>query len=216
MAFLRYSCRVKVLLIDNYDSFTYNLYQLIASLGVTVDVVKNDEISADDAFKKNPTHIVISPGPGNPSNAGVSNDIVRRYRSSQCIDDKREGNELPLRIPLLGVCLGHQCIASVFTPDRNPVHRASKPRHGKTSPIFHEKNGIMRGIPSPFNAARYHSLIVDRLPRNFELMCWTMEGKKKVNMGMRHVDLPMFGVQFHPESFLTEYGTRIIKNFLAC
>ncbi len=188
---------VKLLLIDNYDSFTFNLYQLFLTLGADVEVVKNDAMSAEDILKKDPTHIVISPGPGTPDDAGVSNDVIRACAG---------------KVPLLGVCLGHQCMAKVFTPGRNPVRRAPAPMHGKISKIHHDGKGIMRGIPSPFPAARYHSLIVDALPPDFELMCWSTN--PKLIMGMRHRSLPVFGVQFHPESFLTEHGKTIARNFL--
>ncbi len=215
---------MRLILIDNYDSFTYNLYQLFAELGANVDVIKNDVLSATEIFAKLPTHIVISPGPGTPDDAGVSNDIIRSYSR----------NPIPHSLPpLLGVCLGHQCIAHVFSPQRNPVRRASKPMHGKTSKIHHDGKGIMRGIPSPFIAARYHSLIVDRLPPEFALMCWThlrppafagrvfggqarAHRKTDLIMGMQHATLPIFGVQFHPESFLTDHGRTLAKNFLAC
>jgi para-aminobenzoate synthetase component II len=186
---------VKLLLIDNYDSFTFNLYQLFLTLGARVEVVKNDAMSAEDVLEKQPTHIVISPGPGTPDDAGVSNDVIRASAG---------------RIPLLGVCLGHQCIAKVFTSGRNPVRRAPAPMHGKVSRIHHDGTGIMRGIPSPFPAARYHSLIVDALPPDFELMCWSTHP----TLIMGHKTLPLFGVQFHPESFLTAHGKTIARNFL--
>ena len=231
---MMYRPSVRLLLIDNYDSFTYNLYQLFFTLGAQVDVIKNDAISADDILKKHPTHIVISPGPGTPDDAGISNDVIRLSAGSAAVSAGR--------IPLLGVCLGHQCIARVFTSGRNPVRRAPAPMHGKVSQIHHDGTGIMRGIPSPFPAARYHSLIVDALPPDFELMCWTKEkildGNPRVEtrslgnkenfekkardssraliMGMRHRSLPIFGVQFHPESFLTAHGKTIARNFLKC
>lgn len=192
---------MRILLIDNYDSFTFNLFQLFATLGARVDVVKNDAITVDAAFAKRPTHIVISPGPGTPDDSGISNAVIKKFAG---------------KIPLLGVCLGHQCIARVFTTNRNPVGHAPVPVHGKISMIHHDKKGLMRGVPSPFEAARYHSLIVDALPPDFELMCWTGKGSSALIMGMHHKTLPVFGVQFHPESFLTEHGKTIAKNFLHC
>ncbi len=195
--------RVRVLLVDNYDSFTYNLYQQLCSLGAEVIVAKNDEVNAAAIHALSPTHIVLSPGPGTPDDAGASNDVIRTFAGV---------------IPLLGVCLGHQCIGQVFSPygAKNVIH-APELLHGKTSAVSHERKGLMRGVPSPFTAARYHSLIVKEVPPMFHAMCWTTaKNGTKILMGLMHESLPVFGVQFHPESFLTKHGDVILKNFLAC
>ncbi|HRH92924.1 MAG TPA: aminodeoxychorismate/anthranilate synthase component II [Candidatus Peribacteria bacterium] len=200
---MSYTVCVRILLVDNYDSFTYNLYQQIGALGADVIIAKNDQINAAAIRSLAPTHIVLSPGPGTPDGAGASNDIIRAFAGV---------------VPLLGVCLGHQCIGQVFSPygAKNVVH-APELLHGKTSPVSHNEKGILRGVPSPFTAARYHSLLVKEVPPMFREMCWTTaaDGKRLI-MGLMHESLPVFGVQFHPESFLTPDGNRIIENFLAC
>lgn len=191
---------MNVLLIDNYDSFTGNVAQQIAACGAAVRVVANDEWSLDRVRAFAPDAIVISPGPGTPAESGISCDVIRAYAGA---------------VPMLGVCLGHQCMASVFAGPSSVV-RAPVPVHGRTSTIYHDRKGIMRGVPSPFVAARYHSLIVATVPDAWNLMCWTgTQSSPDLVMGMRHVSLPIVGVQFHPESFLTEYGDRLMKNFLA-
>ena len=190
---------MKVLLIDNYDSFTWNLWQLISSLGADCVVHPHDRVSLDDIAALRADRIVISPGPGTPADAGVSCDVIRRFGPT---------------IPILGVCLGHQCIASVFAGPLSVTH-ASKVMHGKTSAIFHNEKSIFHGLPSPFSAARYHSLIVEELPADFELLAWTGTSKRRdVIMGMRHKNFPIVGVQFHPVSFLTEHGEKLMQKFL--
>jgi anthranilate synthase/aminodeoxychorismate synthase-like glutamine amidotransferase len=182
-------------MIDNYDSFTYNLVQYLSELGERVSVFRNDKITLSKIRKMKPESIVISPGPGSPEDAGVSNDIIR---------------ELSGDIPILGVCLGHQCIGQVFG---GKVIRAKKIMHGKTSHIFHRKKDIFQGIENPFTATRYHSLLVDRktFPATLELTAWTKDHEV---MGLRHKKHKTFGVQFHPESILTPSGKKILKNFL--
>jgi anthranilate synthase/aminodeoxychorismate synthase-like glutamine amidotransferase len=184
-----------LLLIDNYDSFTYNLYQYLAELGADVLVRRNDEISAAQAEALNPSRVVISPGPCTPGEAGVSNEIIRR---------------LGPRVPLLGVCLGHQCIGAVYG---GRVVRAPEPVHGKTARIFHDGEGVFRGLPDPFEAVRYHSLIVERasLPAELAVTAETADG---LVMGLRHREYPVVGVQFHPESILTDVGRDLLRNFL--
>ena len=185
-----------ILVIDNYDSFTYNLVQLLAALGAEVEVARHDAITAEDAIAKGPRGIVISPGPGTPEDAGVSRDVIRAAAAAGT--------------PLLGVCLGHQCLADVFggTICRSPV-----PVHGKTDDIVHDGAGLFAGIPSPFTATRYHSLCVraDSVPDVLEVTARTRDG---LIMGMHHRELPLFGVQFHPESVLTPEGTKLLANFL--
>ena len=185
-----------ILLLDNYDSFTYNLYQYLSELGAEVIVRRNDEISVAQAETLAPTHIVISPGPCTPREAGVSNALIPALGS---------------RIPLLGVCLGHQCIGEVFG---GRIVRAPEPVHGKTSLIHHGGAGVLRGLPQPFEAIRYHSLIVERaaLPAELEITAETADG---LIMGLRHRKYPIHGVQFHPESILTCVGKDILRNFLA-
>ena len=184
-----------ILLIDNYDSFTYNLYQYLAELGAEVAVYRHDAISVAQAEALNPSHIVISPGPCTPHEAGVSNALIAA---------------LGPRIPLLGVCLGHQCIGEVFG---GRIVRAPEPVHGKTSLIYHRGAGALAGLPQPFEAARYHSLIVERatLPPTLEVIAETADG---LIMGLRHRDYPITGVQFHPESTLTRAGKGFLRNFL--
>ncbi|MGH2485103.1 MAG: anthranilate synthase component II [Ktedonobacterales bacterium] len=184
-----------LLLIDNYDSFTYNLYQYLSELGTDALVRRNDAITVAEAERLAPSHIVISPGPCTPNEAGVSRALIR---------------ELGPRVPVLGVCLGHQCVGAVFGA---MVTRAPAVCHGKTSPIYHVGAGILRGVPSPFAAARYHSLIVARagLPDCLEVTAWTSDG---LIMGLRHREYPIQGVQFHPESILTGVGKDLLRNFL--
>jgi anthranilate synthase/aminodeoxychorismate synthase-like glutamine amidotransferase len=186
----------RVLLIDNYDSFTYNLYQYLGELGADTRVVRNDETSVDAALDDAPDRIVISPGPGTPDQAGITLELIRRS----------EG-----RIPLLGVCLGHQALGQAFG---GKVVRAGKLMHGKTSEIRHDGRTIFAGLPSPFTATRYHSLVVarDTVPDALEISAWTDDG---VVMGLRHRDRPLEGVQFHPESILTNAGKQLLANFLA-
>jgi anthranilate synthase/aminodeoxychorismate synthase-like glutamine amidotransferase len=184
-----------ILLIDNYDSFTYNLYQNLAELGAEVAVYRHDAISVAQAEALAPSHIVISPGPCTPHEAGVSNALIAA---------------LGPRIPLLGVCLGHQCIGEVFG---GRIVRAPEPVHGKTSLIYHRGAGALAGLPQPFEAARYHSLIVERatLPPTLEIIAETADG---LIMGLRHREYPITGVQFHPESILTRAGKGFLRNFL--
>ncbi len=183
-----------ILVVDHYDSFTYNLVQLIEGLGHPTDVVKSDEAPAADLVAREPEAVVLSPGPGHPRDAGSFPDLLRL---------------LPERIPVLGVCLGHQAlaIASGGTVDR------TTPFHGKSSLVHHEGHGILDCVPSPFEAGRYHSLVVlrDDLPPDLELTAWTEDG---LVMATQHRELPRFGVQFHPESILTPEGPRIVENFL--
>jgi anthranilate synthase/aminodeoxychorismate synthase-like glutamine amidotransferase len=184
-----------LLVIDNYDSFTYNLVQYLGELGQEIRVVRNDEISATDIAGIAPSHIVISPGPCTPNEAGISLDTIRQYAG---------------KIPILGVCLGHQSIGQAFG---GKVVRAGRVMHGKTSPILHEGQGVFAGLPSPFEATRYHSLLVERasLPDCLEVTARTAEDEI---MGLRHKTLPVEGVQFHPESFLTTVGKDLLRNFL--
>ncbi|GAB4514540.1 MAG: aminodeoxychorismate/anthranilate synthase component II [Anaerolineae bacterium] len=185
-----------VVVIDNYDSFTYNLVQYLGELGAEIKVWRNDQVTLDEIRAVQPTHIVISPGPGTPEkDSGISNDVIR---------------ELGPHIPILGVCLGQQCIGYVFG---GKVVRAPRLMHGKTSLIYHKGKGIFGGLPSPFTATRYHSLIVaEPLPPDLEVTAFTSEGEV---MGLQHRRYPIFGVQFHPESILTEHGHDLLSNFLA-
>ncbi|HTK98827.1 MAG TPA: aminodeoxychorismate/anthranilate synthase component II [Pseudomonadales bacterium] len=189
-----------LLMIDNYDSFTYNVVQYLAELGADVVVHRNDEITLAQIAKLAPEFIVISPGPCTPLEAGISMDVVRTFGG---------------RIPLLGVCLGHQCIGAAFGGD---VVRARRVMHGKTSMIHHNNRGVFEGLPMPFEATRYHSLIVERstLPSCLEMTAWTQHEDGTVDevMGVRHRTLPMEGVQFHPESILTKCGQDLLRNFL--
>lgn len=184
-----------VLVIDNYDSFTYNLVQYLGELGAELLVLRNDAAGVDELERLEPERIVISPGPCTPLEAGVSNDVVRRFTG---------------KVPILGVCLGHQCIGHAFG---GRVVRADRLMHGKTSMIHHNGRDIFAGVPEPFEATRYHSLIVARegLPEELEVTAWTDEGEI---MGIRHREHPTFGVQFHPESILTACGMTILENFL--
>ncbi|MNR82151.1 Anthranilate synthase component 2 [compost metagenome] len=185
-----------LLMIDNYDSFTYNLVQYFGELGTEVQVYRNDTITLEEIEALAPSHLVISPGPGTPAEAGISRDAIRHFGG---------------RIPLLGVCLGHQSIGEVFGGE---VVRAPMLMHGKTSPIHHADQGVFQGLPQPFEATRYHSLIVAResLPECLEVTAWTEDG---LIMGLRHKTLSRLqGVQFHPESIMTVAGHDLLKNFL--
>ncbi|EOC1349122.1 aminodeoxychorismate synthase component 2 [Cronobacter dublinensis] len=184
-----------LLLIDNYDSFTWNLFQYFSELGAEVVVRRNDELTPDDIDALAPAHIVISPGPCTPNEAGISLEVIRRYAG---------------RLPLLGVCLGHQAIGQAFGA---AVVRAQKVMHGKTSAIRHNNTGVFAGLNNPLTVTRYHSLIIDRatLPADFEITAWTDEGEI---MGIRHRHLALEGVQFHPESILSEQGHQLLANFL--
>ena len=184
-----------LLMIDNYDSFTYNLVQYLGELGEDVRVVRNDEVTVDDIARLAPARIVISPGPCTPNEAGVSLPAIARFAG---------------KIPLLGVCLGHQAIGQAFG---GRVVHAKTLMHGKVSPIHHSGQGVFRGLPSPFNATRYHSLAIEResCPADLEITAWTEDGEI---MGVRHRTLAVEGVQFHPESVLTEHGYALLKNFL--
>lgn len=185
-----------ILVIDNYDSFTYNLVQYLGELGAEQTVCRNDAVTVQEIEKMEPSHIVISPGPCTPREAGISVSAVQALSG---------------RIPILGVCLGHQAFAEAFG---GKVVRAPEIVHGKTSPVFHSESPLYRDLPSPFEATRYHSLIVDRssLPPELEIDAWTADG---IVMGMHHRHAPTFGVQFHPESIATQHGKRLLKNFLA-
>ena len=184
-----------LLVIDNYDSFTYNLVQYFGELGAEILVKRNDEISLAEIETLKPERIVISPGPCSPTEAGISNSVIRTFGA---------------HLPLLGVCLGHQCIGEVFGGE---VVRAGRLMHGKTSPIRHDSTGVFAGLPNPFTATRYHSLLVRResLPDCLEVSADTVEGEI---MGLRHKEHPIHGVQFHPESILTVEGKRLLENFL--
>ena len=189
-----------LLMIDNYDSFTYNIVQYLGELGQDVRVFRNDEITLADIEALNPQHIVISPGPCSPNEAGVSMAVIQHFAG---------------KIPVLGVCLGHQSIGQVFGGD---VIRARQVMHGKTSPIHHKNQGVFRGLNNPLTATRYHSLIIDKntLPDCLEVTAWTEleDGSLDEIMGVRHKTLAVEGVQFHPESILTEQGHDLLKNFL--
>ena len=184
-----------ILVVDNYDSFTYNLVQYIGESGETVEVYRNDELSVAEIIERNPEKIVISPGPGTPDDAGVSVPLIHAVKG---------------RIPLLGVCLGHQSIGAALGGN---VVRAANIMHGKTSLVYHDNHGIFSGVENPFVATRYHSLIVERetLPDTLVIRAWTEDG---VIMGMDAEQLLLYGVQFHPESIMTSEGKKIIRNFL--
>ena len=184
-----------ILLIDNYDSFTYNLYQYLCELGAEVSVVRNDKITLGQIRNMNPEKIVVSPGPCTPDKAGISNEVVREFG--------------PI-IPVLGVCLGHQCVGQTFG---GIVGKAGEIMHGKTSLIHHDGEGVFFGIPSPFEAIRYHSLVVYKkdLPDELEVTAWTESG---IVMGLRHKEYDIQGIQFHPESIMTQHGKEILGNFL--
>ncbi|GAB4509137.1 MAG: aminodeoxychorismate/anthranilate synthase component II [Anaerolineae bacterium] len=184
-----------ILVIDNYDSFTYNLVQQMGEIGAQLRVVRNDQITLEEIKQLAPTHIVISPGPGDPDDGGVSLEVIR---------------ELGATTPILGVCLGHQCIGQAYG---GVVTRAGRLMHGKTSQVYHKHDPLFTGVPSPFEATRYHSLIVqeDTLPDCLEVIAFTEQGEI---MGLRHKEHPVVGVQFHPESILTAFGPRMLKNFI--
>lgn len=186
-----------IVLIDNYDSFTYNLVQRLGEIdaGLDVRVFRNDRVDVETVERLAPSHIIISPGPCTPREAGVSNAMIAAFGP---------------RVPLLGVCLGHQCIGHTFGAE---VVRADRIMHGKTSMIHHDGAGVYRGLPSPFEATRYHSLIIrpGTLPPEFRVVAWTDEGEI---MGVRHESWPLEGVQYHPESFLTSHGTELLRNFV--
>jgi para-aminobenzoate synthetase component 2 len=184
-----------IAMIDNYDSFTYNLVQYLAELGASVEVFRNDQVSVPELAKLGPSHLVVSPGPCTPNEAGISLEAIRLFAG---------------KIPVLGVCLGHQAMGQVFGGE---VVRAGRLMHGKTSPIHHDSKGLFEGLPNPFEATRYHSLIVrkESLPGSLIVSAWTAEGEI---MGLRHKDYDVEGVQFHPESILTLCGKELLKNFL--
>ncbi|MCG7895772.1 MAG: aminodeoxychorismate/anthranilate synthase component II [Candidatus Thiodiazotropha taylori] len=189
-----------LLMIDNYDSFTYNLVQYLGELGVEVKVVRNDEIGVADVGQLKPDQIVISPGPCTPNEAGISVEVIQTYAG---------------KIPILGVCLGHQSIGQAF--GGNIIH-AREVMHGKTSPIHHRDQGVFHGLENPFQATRYHSLVIETesLPEELEVTAWTekADGGMDEIMGVRHKTLPIQGVQFHPESILTRHGHDLLKNFI--
>ena len=189
-----------LLMIDNYDSFTFNIVQYLCELGADVKVVRNDEVTLEDIARLKPERLVISPGPCTPNEAGISMPAIREFAG---------------KLPILGVCLGHQSIGAVFGGN---VIRARQVMHGKLSPIFHEGKGVFAGLPSPFNATRYHSLVVERatFPDCLEITAWTQlpDGSVDEVMGLQHRTLPIQGVQFHPESILTEHGHAMLRNFL--
>jgi len=184
-----------ILVIDNYDSFTYNLVQYLGELGAEMKVFRNDKISIEEAVALKPEKVLVSPGPCTPKEAGISCNIIREFGP---------------RVPLLGVCLGHQSIAEVYG---GKVVRAERLMHGKTSPILHTGESVFKGLPSPFDATRYHSLIVEResLPSCLKIIAETAEGEI---MGFQHTEHPVHGVQFHPESILTQHGKELLQNFL--
>ena len=188
---------MNILMIDNYDSFTYNIVQYLYELGADVEVVRNDKITIDEIkSKENIDAIVISPGPCSPNEAGISVDVIKEFKGVY---------------PILGVCLGHQSIGAAFGAK---IVKAKCLMHGKTSMIYHNKKGLFKGIPSPFEAVRYHSLVIDRnsLPEDIEITAWTKEDDEI--MGIQHKKYPIWGIQFHPESILTSYGKDILNNFL--
>jgi len=184
-----------LLLIDNYDSFTYNLFQYFSELGEEVVVVRNDKITLGEIEQIKPQRIVISPGPSTPLQAGISNMVIQHFGPN---------------LPILGVCLGHQCVGYSYGA---VIEQAKKILHGKSSAIYHNNQGVLAGLPNPFSAIRYHSLVVQRegLPDCLEVTAWTDDG---TIMGLRHRQYPVVGVQFHPESFMTEVGKDVLKNFL--
>jgi anthranilate synthase/aminodeoxychorismate synthase-like glutamine amidotransferase len=184
-----------ILVIDNYDSFTYNLVQYLGEMGQTLKVFRNDKISLEAIRKLKPNYIIISPGPGSPKDAGISKAVIKEFGG---------------KIPILGVCLGHQCIGEVFGAK---IVRAKRIMHGKTSRIYHNKRDIFKGLKNPFAATRYHSLIIKKttLPKSIEI---TAKTKQNEIMAVQHKKYPIFGVQFHPESILTEDGKKLLKNFL--
>jgi anthranilate synthase component II len=191
---------VNVVMIDNYDSFTYNLVQYFGELGANVTVVRNDQVTVEDVAALAPDKIVISPGPCTPKEAGISVDAIEKFAG---------------HIPILGVCLGHQSIGYAF--GGNIIH-AKSIMHGKTSPVYHKNEGVFKGLSNPFTATRYHSLVIEQatLPDCLEVTAWTQDGEGNIDeiMGVRHKTLDIEGVQFHPESILTEHGHDLLRNFL--
>ncbi|MFX4226816.1 MAG: aminodeoxychorismate/anthranilate synthase component II [Porticoccaceae bacterium] len=189
-----------ILMIDNYDSFTYNVVQYLAELGADIKVVRNDELTVDEAKSLKPEKIVVSPGPCTPNEAGISVALIQ---------------EMAGMVPILGICLGHQSIGQAFGGD---VIRAHDVMHGKLSDIYHSGQGVFRGLSTPFEATRYHSLVIDKntLPDCLEVTAWTRteDGQVDEIMGVRHKNLPIEGVQFHPESILSQYGYDLLRNFL--
>ena len=189
-----------LLMIDNYDSFTYNVVQYLGELGADVQVYRNDAITLDDIRQLNPAHIVISPGPCTPNEAGISIDVIRQFAG---------------QIPILGICLGHQAIGQAFGGN---IIRAGKVMHGKLSAIHHQGRGVLQVLPSQFTASRYHSLVIDQatLPACLEVTAWTetSDGQQEEIMGVRHRELAVEGVQFHPETILSEHGHQLLENFL--
>lgn len=186
-----------ILMIDNYDSFTYNLVQYLGELGADLKVYRNDALTIKDIARMRPEKIVISPGPGGPAEAGISVEAIRAFAG---------------KVPILGVCLGHQAIGYAYGGN---IIRAKRLMHGKTSLIRHNQKDIFRGVENPFEATRYHSLVVERgtVPACLEITAWTQDADKEI-MGLRHKEFPLWGVQFHPESILTKAGKTILKNFL--
>ncbi len=189
-----------ILMLDNYDSFTYNVVHYLAELGADVEVVRNDQLSVEEAVAMEPDKLVISPGPCTPNEAGISVDLIKRLAG---------------QIPILGICLGHQSIGQAFGGN---IIRARRVMHGKVSPVCHIGSGVFAGIPSPYEATRYHSLVIDRetLPECLEITAWTEDESGKVDeiMGIRHREYAIEGVQFHPESILTQHGHKLLENFL--
>lgn len=185
-----------IVLIDNYDSFTYNLVQYLGELGAQTDIYRNDEITIDEVLKLNPKGIMISPGPSDPDRAGICMDLIKASADND--------------LPLFGVCLGHQCLGQVYG---GKVIRAPAPMHGKTSQMYHNEQSVFKGLPSPFEATRYHSLIVEKesLPDCFDI---TAKTDDDIIMGLQHKEKPLHGVQFHPESIATQHGHAMIQNFL--
>ena len=183
-----------LVVIDNYDSFTYNLVQYLGELGQEIKVFRNDQVTLEEIRALNPDHIVISPGPGDPNDGGISLEVLREFGPT---------------IPIFGVCLGHQCIGQAYG---GKVVRAPRLMHGKVSRVYHNGDGVFSGVPSPFNATRYHSLIVEEpIPDDLEVTAFTSQGEV---MGVRHKEYPIHGVQFHPESILTAEGKKLLGNFL--
>lgn len=187
-----------ILIIDNYDSFTYNVVHAIAAMGHEVVVALHDQISLVDIEHKKPSHIIISPGPCSPNEAGISNAVIKHFHQ---------------QLPILGICLGHQCLAQAFGAN---IIRAPQVKHGKTAAISHNNQGIFQQLPQPFTATRYHSLIVDAhtTPDCFKVTAWTKDNEDTIIMGLQHQHLPLYGLQFHPESILTECGDQLFANFL--
>ena len=189
-----------MLVIDNYDSFTYNVVQYLGELKANVEVARNDQITIDDIIEMNPDSIVISPGPCTPDKAGISLSVIKSFAGKK---------------PLLGICLGHQTIGQSFG---GRIVRAKQVMHGKTSPVYHTGEGVFRGLPRPFNVTRYHSLVIEKssLPACMQITAWTQLPDNSIDeiMGIRHRDFPIEGLQFHPESILTEHGHQLLANFL--